>query len=80
MIRNNPARSAGLILVVLLCAFPTSGAELVPGDILVLTCSDASCDIPEKQVVRVDPDTGERTILTSGGYLTRPSGLAQRCA
>jgi len=77
MIRNNPARvSAGLILVALLCMFPAYGATLAPGDVLVLGCTDGPCAGSELKVFRVHPDTGERTLLASGGRMVNPTGLA----
>ena len=60
----------------LLSALPASGAELVPGDILVLACTNGPCISPERQIIRVDPDTGEQTIIASGGLLARPTGMA----
>jgi DNA-binding beta-propeller fold protein YncE len=69
-----PLRSRAVALVAWVIAstgwwaVPAGAANLRPGDIVV---ADAATD----QIVSVDPATGARTVITSGGFFTDPAFL-----
>ena len=58
-----------ILLSAAMSAVGTAGEPLRPGDIVV-------SDIGAKKLVRIDPTTGSQTVITSGGWLTQPFGLA----
>jgi sugar lactone lactonase YvrE len=48
------------------------GVELAPGDIIAVSFADQP---PIRDLVRVDPLTGETTTISSGGLLQQPGGI-----
>ncbi len=56
----------------------TSSAQLATGDILVADLGGAVGN-PLSKVVLIDPVTGAQTILSSGGLLASPTGIAVDC-
>src|SRR5215208_6687681 len=63
-------RTAIIALVAVFCA--TAPAQAAPGDAYV---ADQSAAPGSGAIFRVDPATGERTVIASGGQLADPWGV-----
>lgn len=66
------AAAAAAIAAALLAPAAAQAVVVNPGDILVVGRSDFTTGV----VVRVDPDTGEQGLVSSGANFDRPSGIA----
>ena len=62
-----------LVLGMASSATPSSGVTLNPGDIVV---TDIGGIVRTDQIIKVDPATGAQTVITTGGLLGSPVGVA----
>lgn len=69
----------GLVLVVVLASVAPAraqGTDLAPGDIVVVDAFAFGLPSAAGGVIRVDPETGVQTEVSSGGFFSNPTGIA----